>query len=100
MYIIRLITCWNDKVECISPEAALAKLNGVKILSVLRIMKPGYAKSIKDTFGIEIERVTFDELNSASRAIPAEEAKKVADAWAGSASGSRWRSSLRTRNTS
>ncbi len=75
----------DDKVDCITPEAALAELKGVKILSVEREKKPEYVTALADTFGIVIERVSFDELNNIARAVPENEAKAVANDWAGSA---------------
>ena len=72
----------DDKVACVAPADVLAKLKGFKILSVERSVNPKYAKSVEETFGIVIERVSFKEVNDAARAASEAEAKTVANSWA------------------
>lgn len=74
-----------DKVACVSPEDALAKLKGLKILSVQREPQEAFAKEVNDTLGIVIERVTFEDVNDAARSADEVEAKAVAKAWSGKA---------------
>lgn len=75
----------EDKVACVAPEAALAKLKGLKILSVQRNPPEKFAKEVNDTLGIVIERVPFEEVNDAARAVDEAEAKAVAKSWADNA---------------
>ena len=67
-------------------EETLAKLKGVKILSVQRKMERGFAEEIEKTLGIVIERITFKEVNDNARAADQAEAEAVAKSWSGKAS--------------
>ena len=71
----------DDKVKCVTPDEALAKLKVLKILSVENDPKPEYATEVKRALGIVIERVTFEEVNNNARAANEEEAKAVAKSW-------------------
>ncbi len=75
----------DDKVACLTPEAALAELKGTKIISVEREKKPEYVTALAETFGITIQRVSFEELNNEARSVPEAEAKAIASDWADSA---------------
>jgi hypothetical protein len=76
----------NDKVKCLTPEETLAKLKGVKILSVKKQIDSDYAKTIEKTLGIVIERITFNEVNDNARAADQAEAVAVAKSWSNKAS--------------
>ena len=76
----------DDKVKCLAPEETLAKLKGVKILSVQRKMERGFAEEIEKTLGIVIERITFKEVNDNARAADQAEAEAVAKSWSNKAS--------------
>lgn len=75
----------DDKVACLSPEATLAKLKGMKILSVEWEPDDPFADEVLRTLGIVIERVSFDELNGAACAADDAEVRAVAESWAGKA---------------
>ena len=72
----------DDRLACLSPEATLEKLRGMKILSVQREVDAKFAQEVRQTFGIELERVTFDEVKAASRAVADEAARAVSTGWA------------------
>ncbi len=76
----------DDKVKCVTPDEALAKLKGLKILSVENVQRPEYAAEIERTLGIVIERVPFEEVNNNARAADEAEAKAVAKSWISKAS--------------
>ena len=75
-----------DEVCCRTPEEALAAIKGLKILSVQRKVSERTVKEFRETFGVEVERVTFDELNAACRAADEDEARKYLAAWKAKAS--------------
>ncbi|MBO7683731.1 MAG: hypothetical protein J6T51_03295 [Kiritimatiellae bacterium] len=76
----------DDRVKCVTPDEALAKLKGLKILSVQNTPTQPYAEEVEKTFGIVIERVPFDEVNDAARAADEAEARAVAKSWTDKAS--------------
>jgi hypothetical protein len=76
------VTVLDDKVSCLTPEETLATIKGFKILSVMNSPSEAYAAEIEKSFGIVIERVTFDELNNAARATDTDAATAVAKRWA------------------
>jgi hypothetical protein len=71
----------DDKVKCLTPEETLAKLKGVKILSV-QDRVPKFASEIQKSFGIVVERVSFKEVNENARAVEEAAAQAVAKSWA------------------
>lgn len=71
----------EDKVDCRTPEEALAAIKGFKILSVQGHPPANFVREFRNTFGVEIERVTFDEVNAACRAADEDEARKYFAAW-------------------
>ena len=71
----------DDKVACRTPEAALAKLKGLKILSVERPADAKFAAEVKNTWGIEIIPVPFKVVNDACREADKAEAKRVFESW-------------------
>jgi len=76
----------DDKVKCLTPDETLAKLKGVKILSVQNVIKPDYMQELENSLGIVIERVSFEEVNNNARAANEAEAQAVAKSWIGKAS--------------
>jgi hypothetical protein len=71
----------DDKVKCLTPEETLAKLKGVKILSVQNRV-PKFASEIQKSLGIVVERVSFKEVNENARAVEEAAAQAVAKSWA------------------
>ena len=82
----RGINVIDDKVKCLTPDETLAKLKGIKILSVQKVMEPEFAKEIEETLGIVIERIPFEEVNDNARAASEAEAQAVAKSWIDKAS--------------
>ena len=71
---------------CATPEEALAAVRGMKILSVEGTSKT-VQKRYRQQFGVEIENVSYDEVNAAAKKVPDETAKATAVAWL---KGARW----------
>lgn len=70
----------KDNLKCLSAEKTLAKIKGMKILSVGNGESPN-SKQIEDDFGIIVESVPFKDVNDIWRAVTEEQAKPVFDQW-------------------
>lgn len=81
---IERFDCKEDNVRCLSPEETLAKLNGMKLITV-GTPWPDCRSDLKDVFGIEVLSVEFDELNKAWETADAEQAKRIVERWRQSA---------------
>lgn len=69
-----------DTLKCLTPDKTLAKLSGMKILSMERD-DPNMFGHIKETFGIEVESVKYGELNSLAEKMDTAKARAIADKW-------------------
>lgn len=67
-------------VNCLTPDETLAEVRGMKILSVQN-NKPDFFETIKNDFGIEVETVSFEELNGYARRADEKKAGKLAKKW-------------------
>lgn len=70
----------EDHVKCLSPEKTLAKLKSMKILSVQNSNPDLYQKVEKD-FGIQIETVSFSDVDALADKVDEKKARKLANRW-------------------
>ena len=66
--------------KCLTPDETLGKIKGFKILSVERD-RPDLFEKIRKDFGIEVEAVPFEILNSYARNADGKLAEKLARKW-------------------
>ncbi len=70
----------KDRIKCLSPEKTIEKLKGMKILSVEN-NSPDYFQKIKNDFGIDVEVVSFTDVDAKADKVENAKAKKLADRW-------------------
>jgi hypothetical protein len=70
-----------DELKCLSPEECLRRFKELKLLAV-RSQETGPAT---DIMGIQVQPISFSELNEAWKAADKDESRAVADRWAKSA---------------
>ena len=76
---------WSEKaiegpLECLSPEETLAKVRGMKILSVEKNL-PRIFNALKKDFGVDVEIVPFEVVDREWAAIDEKAALGVASSW-------------------
>lgn len=69
-----------DHVKCLPTEKALAKLKGMKILSVQN-SNPDLFQKIEKDFGIQIEVVSFTDVDAKADQVNEKKAWKLANKW-------------------
>ena len=70
-----------DNLKVLSPEETLKKLKGRKILSVEREIDEDYVRKVKELLGVEIERVTLDEVNEETARVDKAAARALCNEW-------------------
>jgi len=76
----------DDKVECATAEEVRKQLAGYRVLSVQRKINADYAAECRERFGIELETVSFDEVNAAMHEANEDDARQVMADWKRAAS--------------
>ena len=70
-----------DDLKSLSIEETLKKLKGKKILSLENDRGEEYCSTVRNLLGIEIEAVSFDEVNKETDHVDTAEARRICNDW-------------------